>query len=121
MEILVHPEIPTTYPDISVGYIPDGYTCKENSSHNNRVSLIFQNADGNSIRIQYNQLRITQQIDIEHYIVKDIRINSSEGKLLSALDAEFDNILFWYSENGTYTIITDLPERELIKIAESIK
>lgn len=121
VEILVHPRPSDLSLTVSVGYLPSGYHLADTISQDGLISLTYQDESGGRILIQYNRLYLVQQADAEHYTVEDIQVHSCDGKFFLSQDPGFSNMLLWYSENGTYTILADLEKAELLKIAENIQ
>lgn len=121
VDILIHPSSTDALPNLTVDYLPEGYALYQDDRNEYMISLIYKNKDSEQILIQYNQMQLNEQADTEHYAISDVSINSAKGNLFISLDKTFGNIIIWYTEKGTYTIIANLPEKELIKIAENIK
>lgn len=121
VEILIHPSTSDKEVYITAGYIPEGYTLTDNDTDKYMSTLVYHSMKGEQLFIQYSQFNVNQQIDVENYQIRTITIGSATAKLFSALEPDFSNMLILYSDNGSYTIIANLSEDELIKIAENIK
>ena len=121
VEILIHPSAQDEKPEITVGYIPEGYKLTDSDNNEYMSTLIFYNDAGHRLFIQHSQISTNLQADMEHYQIRDIVIHTYPGKLFLTSDPDFTNMLVWYKDEDTYTIIADLPEDVLIKIAKNLK
>lgn len=64
VEILIHPSANNKDTNISAGFIPEGYELTDTDTNEYMSTLIFYNAEGKRLFIQYNQINANQQADI---------------------------------------------------------
>lgn len=100
-------------------YIPKGYSVIEQTDTMYTNLVIYGNESGNEIC--YLQKMIGQGefiFDTENAETRDITIGTAKGFII--LNKGIVQI-FWYDDFNTYSLIGNLDENEMIKMAESIK
>lgn len=101
---------PSTYSKkfIFIGYVPGGFVETQTRSDETIESVRLEK-DG--LWIEYSAY-----MDKEFDIDENIKINGFEGMLVEENNA---SCLFWNDDKFGFVVSTNLPENELIKIAES--
>jgi len=103
---------------ISPSYIPEGYSVLEQTSDKYENTIIYSNANG--LELYYSQRMATQSefiLDSEDIEPQNIRIGSHEGYLIVNKGTVQ---LYWYDGFNIFSLIGNLDETELIKMATSI-
>ena len=100
-------------------YIPEGYELTSEYSGENRVSLEYRNENGYSI-IYNSQKANSLRIDDDIILSKKVLLNG-ELEATLYLNENEDIILVWNDDMFFYIDSTEGLEKEIIKIAESIK
>ena len=106
---------------IRFGYVPEGYSMVEASFNGIDNYVIYQNAYGDTIELNYKTKKNTFLVDNEHYLIHEIHIGNDKGTFLESLDNRFPNILIWNAENDYFQLKSALEMEEMIKTAENIK
>lgn len=103
---------------ISPSYIPEGYNILEQTSDKYENTVIYYNENG--FEIYYSQRMATQSeiiLDSEDIEPKKIMIGLQEGYIIVNKGIVQ---LYWHNEFGVFSLIGNLDESELIKMAEHI-
>jgi len=106
-----------TSDEITIGYIPEGFKLEKRDVKNNMVSLIFKGEEYYFV-FSMNDITCSIGIDTENASLKKITINGQEA--FYSLNKNV-NILVWHDDEFSYTLSGTLEEKEMVKIAESIK
>ncbi len=98
-------------------YIPEGFEIIKASINNANGRIVYKNEHNNII--SYTTYIDNQDlfIDSENTVSKDILINGSPAKLL--FKNNLSTIIF-NNESSLFTLSSDIPEEELITIAEHV-
>lgn len=111
----------TTVP-VTLGYIPDGFQLTEIYSTKLRYYVTYSNSSGDTICLETSSKKHSYQVDIEHYELKEIKLNNTTGRFFKSYDTQFENYLYWNIDNNYLILHTTLiDEKEIKKIAENIK
>jgi hypothetical protein len=110
-----------TQGELELNYLPQGYSLSESSVNEYKTLLKYENNLGDIIELRYYSQNVSMYIDNEHYIVSDVKVNGYAGKFFASQDAEFENYVTWYNEQGYFCLSSTLQEETMIKIAENIK
>ena len=105
-------------------WLPRGYELVESVIDPFASLLTYQNSEGNCIYLHYSVSKgTTVSVDNEHHTEKTVLLNGSPAYLLLAAEDGHDSSLIWQDEaSGTmFTLLAQLPEDELLKIAESVQ
>ncbi len=103
--------------EITLTYIPDGFTLEKRDIKENMLSLVFKGEEYYFI-FSMSDTTSTIGIDTENASVKKIKINGQDAFYSSNSNISF---LVWHDESCSYTLSGTLGEREMVKVAESIK
>ena len=106
---------------IRFGYVPEGYSMVEASFNGIDNYVIYQNAYGDSIELNYKAKKNTFLVDNEHYLIHKIHIGNDKGTFLESQDSHFRNSLIWSTENGYFHLKSTLGKEEMLKIAKNLK
>lgn len=100
-------------------YIPEGYSVLEQTSDKYENTIIYSNSKG--LELYYSQRMTTQGeliLDSEGAKTKLITIGPQEAYLISNKGTLQ---LFWHYDDSILSLIGNISETEIIKMAESIK
>ncbi len=102
-------------------WLPEGYELEEEGSQG--TMFIYQNDRGDMIFFRFASSAAVFSYDNEHHIAKTVFLNGSPAHLLLAVEDGHDSSLTWQDEaSGTvFSLLAQLSEDELIKIAESVE
>ncbi|MEN6315450.1 MAG: DUF4367 domain-containing protein, partial [Clostridiaceae bacterium] len=106
-----------TSDEITLGYIPEGFKLEKRDVKNNMVSLIFKGEEYYFV-FSMNDITGSLVIDTENASLKKIIINGQEALYSSNKNV---NILVWHDDEFSYRLSGTLEEKEMVRIAESIK
>ena len=115
-------------PEFEIGWIPEGYeqetTCRDSVLGN----MVFYNAQHDLLTVTYTQMTdsVVHSVMFDHperVVTKNVQIHRCPGDLYLVVDGSECNVLVWSDEgsNIQITIYGFLSEKEMIKMAESIK
>ncbi len=104
--------------DIHIGYIPKGFEVHDKTVSDDLYLLVYNNNDL-WINIKESAIDTEVKFDTEFSNGKPIKIGIYDGVLFQDLNKDYTGVTF---NNGSYIITVDgnIPETELIRIAESI-
>lgn len=105
---------------ITLNYIPEGYRLVGDSSKPGEyTSLEFQNDESSDITFKCKQTssRYTKKFDTENAVVTEFEYRGCDA--VKSIKAEVQ-VLVWYSSEKIYTLMCDIGEEELMKIADNI-
>ena len=106
---------------IRFGYVPEGYSMVEASFNGIDNYVIYQNAYGDSIKLNYDTEKFSAFIDNEHYVISEVFIDGYKGDFFESQDSYFRNSLIWSTENGYFHLKSTLGKEEMLKIAKNLK
>jgi hypothetical protein len=99
-------------------YIPDGYWIDKITNATNFKIIEYINGEEKYIKFNVFNSSITGWIDTENAeTIKSIKINGLNG--LFVLKSEFSTVS-WSNDELVFTVIAELTEEEIMKIAESV-
>lgn len=103
--------------EIKLEYVPEGFKLEKSETQKNHIYFAFRK-DDEFFNFSTRDVRSSLSIDTEGANVKELTINGRE-----ALYSENDNIriLVWNYDEMTYILTGSISERELVKIAKSVK
>lgn len=104
--------------DISLNYIPHGFSLDKDDSINSRVKLIFKNDNENYFEVQFYWLDDHVNIDTEKGTVENVIINDCEGIFT---ESKLTNSLIWHDEEYGYIILGSIPRKEIMQIAQNMQ
>lgn len=109
----------TSYSDdeITLGYIPEGYSLVEKTAIGDIVTLYFSN-DIESFTFVLNTTEGDLSTDTEGGYIDKVTVNGREAIYSSNKNT---NILMWHDNNYMYSINGSISKEEMIKIAENVK
>lgn len=105
---------------ITFGYIPEGYRLVgDYSKLGEYTSLEFQNNESSAITFKCKKVSpsYTKKLDTENAIVTEFEYRGCDA--VKSIKAEVQ-MLVWYSSEKIYTLMCDIGEEELMKIADNI-
>lgn len=103
-----------------IGFIPNGFSITDQYSMDTEYTIIWTNKNDESIKLTCLKRKHSIQIDNEHYLISDIKVNDYAGKYFMSTDDDFDDLLIWDTENSYYILRANLSKDILLKIAENI-
>jgi hypothetical protein len=109
------PEDWTNY--YAMTYIPDGFTLSEVLDPVRSIYMTYENMDFYIIFIQ-ESLEVDSQIDTENRKIETITIGKDDGIIVKSNE---EIMLIWNNDELCFSIISNLDEDTIIKIAENIK
>ena len=104
----------------TVGYVPDGFHLASIQELNTEYVVTYQNGDDEIIKLVYLYEPYVVQLDNEHYIIRDIKINGNQGTYFHSNTSGFYNVLTWNTSEKFFIMYSTLDKDAMIKIAESI-
>ena len=114
-------------PEIEIGYVPEGYTLEYSNEDEAGTRTVWQYENSNeevlTVSVSLNNNSSVYN-DSEYHAKKYIALNSGkQATLLLNADKNRRNIMFWTESNDKIAlkILANLPEEELIKIANNIE
>lgn len=104
-------------------WLPEGYELVEVVDLGQQGYLKYENSSSAYILLEFSKGNTVYHIDNEHHTAKEVLINGNPGYLLLANSSGEASTLTWADEgSGTsFSLLAELSENELIKIAESVK
>ena len=112
-------------PHFAISGLGNDYTETDRIVSDQAVSVLYENENGGIVCFDYNYLQ-DNSISIfdpnENHVI-EVTINRSDGLLFVPNDPEAMLTITWIDEqeNMQFTIIANLDEKEIIRIAESIR
>lgn len=103
--------------EITLGYIPEGFTLAEDHSTETSVELFFD-TDEQYFSISINSIDSNFSIDTENGSIEHITVNGVEAIFTSNHNI---NALVWHTQDYSFTILGNISKEDIIKIAENIK
>lgn len=108
--------------NIRLEYVPEGYYLSSGNYFMANVALVYKDADDNEIMFNYSIAKGTSSIyDNEHNSYRNFTINGIEYYYYESNDKNFYDTLVWYKGGYAFSILAQLSEEELVKIAENAK
>lgn len=105
--------------DIEFGYIPEGFYKVREDADIRTYYARYENDKGGAFDLFYS-ISVSSNLDNEHHIITDIKVNGSDGQYYASTDERFSNMLIWYNDDGCFQIDASLDKDEILKIAENI-
>lgn len=101
-------------------YIPEGYELiKEQYLHNNtQIIYDYKNSEDNYL---YIKIQIDQSYDTYSNLISNDYTKITKSNQVYYYIESNRNRLFWYKNNNIFSIISNEPINELIKISQNIK
>lgn len=106
---------------IRLGYVPEGYELRSVYYMGNANLLTYESEEGKNICFNYSLAEGSSiTVDNESHIYKEIIEYNIIYYFYKSEQDDF-NTLIWFDEKYAYSIDAQIPEDEIIKIAENIK
>lgn len=104
-----------------IGYIPDGYYLEETQENMLRIDMIFKNNLENAISVSLYDTSFSHTgADIENGKSRAVTVADSAGYLITYVDDK-ELQLVWGDSIKTFIIRGAISEKEIMRIAKSIK
>lgn len=100
-----------------LSYLPSGYRYEKYSIFGNEIIIQYTNGD-EIIIFDQDKGNANYQIDTEDAIIQEIPLGDSSGQLIKKGERI---MLFWSDNEDSFLIRASITEKELIKMAESLK
>lgn len=105
-----------------LGYVPEGYELRSIIYGKSIAFLTYENADEETIDFNYSFADSSSiSVDNERHDYKKINCNGQTYYVYVAIEENDQSAIIWYNGNYVYSIDSQLPEVELVKIAENVK
>ena len=112
-------------PHYDISGLENDYTETDRIVSDQAVSVLYENGHGGIVCFDYNYLQDGSLgiVDPNGNDVVEIKINTSDGLLFVPHDPEAMLTITWIDEqeNMQFTIIANLDEKEILRVAESIR
>ena len=107
---------------ISPRYIPQGFTIRFVYYADSDVSVTYDNADGEEIKLSYGSSYDSKiSIDNERSQLFEFERNEITYYYYKALEEDKFSTMLWYKNNYYFVITAQISEEEFVKIAENIE
>ena len=104
-----------------IGYIPDDYHLDEAHDNSLKSDMIFKNIGDNTISLcLYNTPFSKADADIENGRIENVSIGNAAGYIITYASEDMVQLV-WGDDLNTFIIRSNIPEKEIIKIAKNIK
>lgn len=115
--------LPGQLGDWAPTWLPDGYELTMESQFPTRTQLSFENAFGNFIDFNFSTSDTNFSFDNEHQIPQTVSVHGNPAYLLLSSVPGQESSLVWSDEASgvAFSLVSDLPFDNLIKIAESVE
>lgn len=106
---------------IEPGYIPEGYELRTVNYLGNAKLMIYETDDEIQLYFDYSFADATSiSVDNETHSYKEINKNNTTYYFYKSDDENDSSVLIWYDERHSYLINAQLPEEEIVRIAENL-
>lgn len=107
--------------NIRLGYVPEGYDLSDGKYSPAYVMLTYTNQI-EKIQFKYAIADgLVSYYDNEHNSYNTFKYNDIEYYYYKSNDKDFADILVWYENGYSFSILAHLPKEELVKIAENLE
>ncbi len=107
---------------IHLGYVPNGYEIASIFYYDCDVSMTYENENKITFNFDYGLANgFVFYVDNERHSCIELSHNNVNYYFYSANIPDEENILLWYSDKYYFVIYAQLPQDELVKIAENLK
>ena len=108
--------------NIRLGYVPDGYFLSSGEYFPAYVTLLYKDKNDNEIIFDYGIADGLSVIyDNEHNSFSSFTTNGMEYYYYESNDNDFFDVLIWFKDGYSFSILAHLSKEELVKIAENVK
>lgn len=105
-----------------LGYVPDGFELRSIVYGKSIAALTYENTDEETIDFNYGFAdKSSISMDNERHDYERLEHNGQIYYLYVAIEENDQSVIIWYCGDYVYSISSQLPQTELIKIAESVK
>lgn len=103
-----------------LGYVPDGYYLSGGNYTLSYIMLTYTNETDDLI-FEYGIANdLTAYYDNEHNSYYEFEHNGSEYYFYESNDSDFKNMIMWFEDGYSFSIVAHLSKEELVKIAENL-
>lgn len=107
-------------PEVSLSYVPSGFSLTENSEYGSLRIIVYENPSGEKIELSCYFDNVSMYLDNEHYSVSNIEIGEAQGQFYLSLDSAFSNMLLWRTDYGIFLMSSYIAPEEMIHIADGV-
>ncbi|MGN0599692.1 MAG: DUF4367 domain-containing protein [Oscillospiraceae bacterium] len=103
-----------------LGYVPDGYYLSEGNYTLSYIMLTYTNETDDLI-FEYGIANdLTAYYDNEHNSYYEFEYNGVEYYFYESNDSDFKNMIMWFEDGYSFSIVAHLSKEELVRIAENL-